>query len=86
MDAVKDVLGRWGRTVAEATRKAEDLAGNTWQHCIFFCFLLEFQLLSSSFLIFGASPLGWICFLYEFDCDWVFRVRIDIECLVILDG
>ncbi|MBA0707188.1 hypothetical protein Golax_019259 [Gossypium laxum] len=32
MDTVKDVLGRWGRKVAEATRKAEDLAGNTWQH------------------------------------------------------
>ncbi|OMO56222.1 FH interacting protein 1 [Corchorus capsularis] len=32
MDIVKDVLGRWGRKVGEATRKAEDLAGNTWQH------------------------------------------------------
>ncbi|MBA0714623.1 hypothetical protein Golax_013587 [Gossypium laxum] len=32
MDTVKDVLGRWGRKVGEATRKAEDLAGNTWQH------------------------------------------------------
>nr|KJB17361.1 hypothetical protein B456_003G042500 [Gossypium raimondii] len=32
MDTVKDVLGRWGRKVAEATRRAEDLAGNTWQH------------------------------------------------------
>ncbi|XVF61539.1 hypothetical protein PTKIN_Ptkin08bG0137700 [Pterospermum kingtungense] len=32
MDVVKDVLGRWGRKVGEATRKAEDLAGNTWQH------------------------------------------------------
>ncbi|XP_031285439.1 GLABRA2 expression modulator [Pistacia vera] len=29
---VKDVLGRWGKRVGEATRKAEDLAGNTWQH------------------------------------------------------
>jgi len=26
------VLGRWGKKVGEATRKAEDLAGNTWQH------------------------------------------------------
>ncbi|PPR81444.1 hypothetical protein GOBAR_AA39274 [Gossypium barbadense] len=34
MDTVKDVLGRWRRKVGEATRKAEDLAGNTWQHCI----------------------------------------------------
>ncbi|GKV51264.1 hypothetical protein SLEP1_g57932 [Rubroshorea leprosula] len=32
METVKDVLGRWGRKVGEATRKAEDLAGNTWQH------------------------------------------------------
>ncbi|KAE8709620.1 putative GEM-like protein 3 [Hibiscus syriacus] len=34
MGVVKDVLGRWGRKVAEATKKAEDLAGNTWQHYI----------------------------------------------------
>ncbi|PPD83129.1 hypothetical protein GOBAR_DD19928 [Gossypium barbadense] len=27
-----DVLGRWGKKVEEATRKAEDLAENTWQH------------------------------------------------------
>lgn len=32
MENVKDVLGRWGKKVGEATRKAEDLAGNTWQH------------------------------------------------------
>ncbi|EPS72910.1 hypothetical protein M569_01853, partial [Genlisea aurea] len=32
MDTVKDVLGRWGKKVGEATRKAENLAGNTWQH------------------------------------------------------
>ncbi|XVE86842.1 hypothetical protein DITRI_Ditri18aG0067600 [Diplodiscus trichospermus] len=32
MDVVRDVLGRWGKKVAEATRKAEDLTGNTWQH------------------------------------------------------
>ncbi|GLT33694.1 hypothetical protein SLA2020_082580 [Shorea laevis] len=32
METVKDVFGRWGRKVGEATRKAEDLAGNTWQH------------------------------------------------------
>ncbi|KAJ4714521.1 GLABRA2 expression modulator-like [Melia azedarach] len=30
--SVKDVLGRWGKKVGEASRKAEDLAGNTWQH------------------------------------------------------
>ncbi|KAJ8765568.1 hypothetical protein K2173_014690 [Erythroxylum novogranatense] len=32
MGTVKDVLGRWGKMVGEASRKAEDLAGNTWQH------------------------------------------------------
>ncbi|KAF4348925.1 hypothetical protein CsatB_023919 [Cannabis sativa] len=30
--SVKNVLGRWGKTVGEATKKAEDFAGNTWQH------------------------------------------------------
>ncbi|KAL2344403.1 hypothetical protein Fmac_005688 [Flemingia macrophylla] len=29
---VRNVLGRWGRKVGEATKKAENLAGNTWQH------------------------------------------------------
>ncbi|KAL3838629.1 hypothetical protein ACJIZ3_023220 [Penstemon smallii] len=32
MGNVKDVLGKWGKKVGEATRLAEDLAGNTWQH------------------------------------------------------
>ncbi|KAB1998398.1 hypothetical protein ES319_D12G086100v1 [Gossypium barbadense] len=32
MDTLRDVLGRWTKKVGEATRKAEDLAGNTWQH------------------------------------------------------
>ncbi|KAJ9673961.1 hypothetical protein PVL29_023485 [Vitis rotundifolia] len=32
MDSVKDVLGKWGKKAAEATKKAEDLAGNMWQH------------------------------------------------------
>lgn len=32
VDSVWTVLGRWGRKVGEATKKAEDLAGNTWQH------------------------------------------------------
>ncbi|CAI0447949.1 unnamed protein product [Linum tenue] len=32
MDAVKDVLGKWGKKAAEATKMAEDLAGNVWQH------------------------------------------------------
>ncbi|CAO2830579.1 unnamed protein product [Amaranthus hypochondriacus] len=32
MDTVKNVLGRWGRNVKDAAKKAEDYAGNTWQH------------------------------------------------------
>ncbi|XP_006346745.1 GLABRA2 expression modulator-like [Solanum tuberosum] len=32
MESVKGVLGRWGKRVGEATKKAEDFAGNTWQH------------------------------------------------------
>ncbi|KAJ7958946.1 GLABRA2 expression modulator [Quillaja saponaria] len=32
VDAVKDVFGKWGKKAAEATKKAEDLAGNMWQH------------------------------------------------------
>ncbi|KAG9141831.1 hypothetical protein Leryth_013945 [Lithospermum erythrorhizon] len=32
VETVKGVLGRWGKKVGEASRKAEDLAGNTWQH------------------------------------------------------
>ena len=31
-EAVKNALSRWGRKVGEATRKAEDLSRNTWQH------------------------------------------------------
>ncbi|KAM7514518.1 hypothetical protein LguiA_004101 [Lonicera macranthoides] len=32
MDSVKDMLGKWGKMAAEKTKKAEDLAGNVWQH------------------------------------------------------
>ncbi|KAG6705253.1 GEM-like protein 1 isoform X2 [Carya illinoinensis] len=32
MDSVKDVLGKLGKKAVEATKKAEDLAGNMWQH------------------------------------------------------
>ncbi|KAK4417106.1 GLABRA2 expression modulator [Sesamum alatum] len=32
MATVKNVLGRWGKKVGEATKMAEDFAGNTWQH------------------------------------------------------
>ncbi|CAN6204721.1 unnamed protein product [Urochloa humidicola] len=31
-ETVKNALSRWGRKVGEATRKAEDLSRNTWQH------------------------------------------------------
>ncbi|CAN8314760.1 unnamed protein product [Cochlearia groenlandica] len=32
MESVKGALGRWGKRVAEAAKKTESLAGNTWQH------------------------------------------------------
>ncbi|XP_065853206.1 GEM-like protein 1 isoform X2 [Euphorbia lathyris] len=32
MGQMKDVLEKWGKKAAEATKKAEDLAGNMWQH------------------------------------------------------
>ncbi|GAB4847234.1 hypothetical protein Ancab_026275 [Ancistrocladus abbreviatus] len=32
MDTVRNVLGRWGRNARETAKKAEDLAGSTWQH------------------------------------------------------
>ncbi|KAF5738019.1 GLABRA2 expression modulator [Tripterygium wilfordii] len=32
MVSVRDTLGRWGKMVGEATKKAEDLSRNTWQH------------------------------------------------------
>ncbi|KAJ6735528.1 GEM-LIKE PROTEIN 1 [Salix purpurea] len=32
MEAVKNVLGKWGKKAVEASKKAEDLAGNMWQH------------------------------------------------------
>lgn len=36
MDSVKDALGKWGKKAVEATKKAEDLAGNMWQHCEYY--------------------------------------------------
>ncbi|PIA56274.1 hypothetical protein AQUCO_00700542v1 [Aquilegia coerulea] len=32
VDSVKDTIGKWGKKVGEASKKAEDLAGNMWQH------------------------------------------------------
>ncbi|KAK4263115.1 hypothetical protein QN277_028583 [Acacia crassicarpa] len=32
LNTVRNALGVWGRKVGEATKKAETLAGNTWQH------------------------------------------------------
>ena len=31
-ETVKNALSLWGRKVGEASRKAEDLSRNTWQH------------------------------------------------------
>ncbi|XP_076892723.1 GLABRA2 expression modulator-like [Bidens hawaiensis] len=32
MENIKGAFGRWRKKVGEATKKAEDLAGNTWHH------------------------------------------------------
>lgn len=32
VEKVKGVLGKWGKMAAEASKKAEDMAGNMWQH------------------------------------------------------
>ncbi|XP_077249885.1 GEM-like protein 1 [Tasmannia lanceolata] len=32
MDTVRNVLGKWRKRIGETTKKAEDLATNTWQH------------------------------------------------------
>ncbi|KAK9949433.1 hypothetical protein M0R45_004955 [Rubus argutus] len=32
VETVRNVFGRWRKSVGEASKKAEDLAGNTWQH------------------------------------------------------
>jgi len=44
MDSVKYTLGKWGKMAADATKKAEDLAGNFWQHCKRFFFFFFFPL------------------------------------------
>lgn len=51
MENVKGVLGRWGRKMGEATRKAEDLAGNTWQHCEIRYFPFFFSEFSAAILM-----------------------------------
>ena len=54
MDTVKDVLGKWGKKAAEASKKAGDLAGNTWQHCkcfVYSLFVLLACVLVSMFFI-----------------------------------
>lgn len=51
IDSVKDALGKFGKKAVEATKKAEDLAGNMWQHCKSFsncfnfkrCFFANYQ-------------------------------------------
>nr|GEY33313.1 hypothetical protein [Tanacetum cinerariifolium] len=32
IDTVKDVLGKWGKKAADATKKGQDYAGEMWQH------------------------------------------------------
>ncbi|KAJ0615507.1 putative GEM-like protein [Helianthus annuus] len=32
IDTVKDVLGKWGKAAADATKKGQDYAGEVWQH------------------------------------------------------
>lgn len=61
MESVKGVLGRWGKKVGEATKKAEDLAGNTWQHCksFLFHFLGIFELCVCSGYISELYVLVW---------------------------
>lgn len=50
MDSMKDMLEKWGKKAAEATKKSQDLAGNMWQHC---------KLVSYSFFfIFTTSQLN----------------------------
>lgn len=58
METVKSVFGRWRSAVGEATKKAEDLAGNTWQHCEFRLAFLSFLVLNCDSLSFGL--IAWI--------------------------
>lgn len=32
METVRNVLGKWGKKIGEAAKRAEDLSKNTWQH------------------------------------------------------
>ncbi|KAL6009038.1 hypothetical protein ACLOJK_022265 [Asimina triloba] len=32
VDALRDVVGRWGKKVEKGTKKAEGIAGNVWHH------------------------------------------------------
>nr|XP_043636019.1 GEM-like protein 1 [Erigeron canadensis] len=32
IESVKDVLGKWGKAAADATKKGQDYAGEVWQH------------------------------------------------------
>ncbi|CAN1216256.1 GLABRA2 expression modulator [Linum perenne] len=49
---VKEFLGIFGRRVGEATKKAEDIAGNTWQHCESSSIII---LVCSTFALFSGS-------------------------------
>ncbi|KAG9129187.1 hypothetical protein Leryth_006433 [Lithospermum erythrorhizon] len=53
VENVKGALGRWRKRVGEATMKAGDLAGNTWQHCeYYYGFLVSRGALSLILVIF----------------------------------
>lgn len=43
IDTVKDVLGKWGKKAADATKKGQDYAGEVWQHCEFCYYLIVFD-------------------------------------------
>ena len=85
MDAVKDVLGKWGKKAAEASKKAEDLAGNVWQHCKFESLLaiLALSLLTNAiFLIHVFASCTTSCSPY---CIWkmlIFTISFGAYCVV----
>ena len=57
-ETVKNALSRWGRKVGEATRKAEDLSRNTWQHCGGLIVLFIYIHLSLC-VIYGIDLIPW---------------------------
>ncbi|XP_042486783.1 GEM-like protein 1 [Macadamia integrifolia] len=56
METVRNVLGRWGKKVGETTKRAEDLAGNMWQHCKFLYFKRYFYWCLSVVFLMHSIP------------------------------